>query len=51
MAARTILIIDDDRDTVAFVRAALEPIGMKVISAEDGDKGLDFSSGTPPIGR
>ncbi len=48
MAARTILVVDDDRDTVAFVRAALEPIGMRVISAEDGEKGLEFAKSVTP---
>ena len=48
MAARTILVVDDDRDTVAFVRATLEPIGMKVISAEDGEKGLELAKSALP---
>jgi DNA-binding response OmpR family regulator len=48
MSAGTILIVDDDRDTVAFVRAALEPIGMKVISAEDGEKGLELAKSAVP---
>ena len=42
------MIVDDDRDTVAFVQAALEPIGMKVISAEDGEKGLELAKSVVP---
>ncbi len=48
MSAGTVLIVDDDRDTVAFVQAALEPIGMKVISAEDGEKGLELAKSVVP---
>ncbi len=48
MSAGTVLIVDDDRDTVAFVQAALEPIGMKVISAEDGEKGLELAKSVMP---
>lgn len=48
MAARTILVVDDDNDAVAFVQAVLEPIGMKVISAENGEKGLALAKSALP---
>jgi signal transduction histidine kinase/CheY-like chemotaxis protein len=39
-SAATILVIDDDRDVRAFLSAALEGIGHRVLLANDGPEGL-----------
>ncbi len=36
----TVLVIDDDRDVRAFLSAALEGIGYRVLLAQDGPEGL-----------
>lgn len=36
----TILIIDDEKEFLDFMRKGLEPAGYKVITAEDGDSGV-----------
>lgn len=40
-----ILLIEDDRTTVAFLRAGLEPEGYKISVAEDGRAGLIAAAG------
>ena len=40
MADRTILVIDDEDDSVEFVKAVLEGDDTDVISARDGESGL-----------
>ncbi len=37
MAAKTILVVDDDRDVVLFLKSALEADGWRVLSEQDGD--------------
>ncbi len=48
MTAKTVLIVDDDRDIVAFVEAILQPIGIDVVSAEDGEEGLRLAKSEMP---
>ena len=48
MGPKKILVIDDDDDSVAFVRAALAPIDVKVISAADGEIGLVLARSDAP---
>ncbi len=38
---RTVLVVDDDLDVLLFLRDALEALGCKVITAQDGMSGLD----------
>ena len=38
--AKTILVVDDEPDAIAFVREVLEGEGYQVNSAPDGSKGL-----------
>jgi DNA-binding response OmpR family regulator len=40
MAAKTILLVDDEPDIVAAMRAALERVGYRVVTAADGNMGL-----------
>jgi PAS domain S-box-containing protein len=44
----TILVIDDDRDVRAFLSAALEGIGHRVLLAQDGPEGLAKLQASPP---
>ncbi len=46
--ARTILVIDDDRDVRGFLSAALEGIGYRAIIARDGPEGLARLRTTAP---
>ena len=39
-AAKTILIVDDDREIVQGLRTVLESKGYRVVTAHDGDAGL-----------
>ena len=48
MAAKTILLIDDEADIVALMRAALEPAGYRVLAAEDGNRGLALAEREQP---
>jgi CheY-like chemotaxis protein len=46
----TILVIDDDRDVRAFLSAALEGIGHRVLLAQDGPEGLlKLQTSTPDL--
>ncbi len=40
--ARRIVVIDDNRDTCAFMSAALQQAGYEVETAEEGAQGLDL---------
>lgn len=44
-AAKRIVVIDDNRDTCAFMRAALQQAGYEVEIAEEGQQGLDLMRG------
>jgi DNA-binding response OmpR family regulator len=48
MAAKTILIIDDDRDLVQGLRLVLEGRGYRVITAFDGVAGLNVAERERP---
>ena len=43
--AKRIVVIDDNRDTCAFMRAALQQAGYEVEIAEEGRQGLDLLRG------
>ena len=40
MAAKTILIVDDDKDLALGLKALLETKGYRIVTAHDGDAGL-----------
>jgi CheY-like chemotaxis protein len=46
--SKKVLVVDDDRSAVAFVRAALEPEKYQVIGADDGLAGLSQARAEPP---
>ena len=46
--AATILVVDDDRDVRAFLSAALESMGHRVLVARDGAEGLARIKTGPP---
>jgi DNA-binding response OmpR family regulator len=48
MAAKTILLVDDEAEIVALMRAALEPAGYRVLAAEDGNRGLALAEREQP---
>ena len=48
MAAKTILIIDDDRDLVQGLRLVIEGRGYRVVTAFDGVAGLNVAEGERP---
>jgi signal transduction histidine kinase/CheY-like chemotaxis protein len=39
---RTVVVIDDDRRSVDLLKVYLEAIGLRVISARDGERGVDL---------
>ena len=45
---KTILIVDDDREIVAGLRTVLESRGYRVVTAHDGDAGLQQASTEKP---
>jgi CheY-like chemotaxis protein len=45
---KTILIIDDEPDIVTYLRLLLENHGYEVISASDGQEGLDLAKREKP---
>jgi CheY-like chemotaxis protein len=47
-AQRTILVVDDDHDFVAFLKAILEGAGHFVATAFDGEEALRYVERTPP---
>jgi DNA-binding response OmpR family regulator len=48
MAAKTILLVDDEADILAIMRAALEPAGYRILTAEDGNMGLALAEREQP---
>jgi CheY-like chemotaxis protein len=48
MPTRTILVIDDDDNDVAFVKAAFDDAETEVVSARDGAAGLKAAKSAPP---
>ncbi len=47
-AAKTILIVDDDREIVQGLRTLLESKGYRIVTAHDGDAGLRQASKEKP---
>lgn len=45
---KKVLIIDDEPDARAFLKAILEDDGYETMTASDGDEGLRAARGTPP---
>jgi DNA-binding response OmpR family regulator len=45
--ARTILLVDDDRDILGNLQSVLEAKGYRVLTAPDGDAGLAVANSTP----
>jgi CheY-like chemotaxis protein len=45
---KRILIIDDDPDALAYLQAILEGEGYEIVTAMDGDVGLEKVRETPP---
>jgi CheY-like chemotaxis protein len=43
-----ILIIDDDPDAIAYLKAVLEDAGYETMEASDGEEGLTRARETPP---
>jgi DNA-binding response OmpR family regulator len=48
MAARTILLVDDEPDIIAAMRAALETAGYRILAAEDGNMALALAECEQP---
>ena len=48
MAKKRILLVDDEPDIVSLAQARLEQIGYEVISACDGQEGLDKARAEAP---
>jgi DNA-binding response OmpR family regulator len=48
MAARTILLVDDEPDIVDAMRAALERSGYRIVTAADGNMGLALAERENP---
>jgi DNA-binding response OmpR family regulator len=48
MAAKTILLVDDEPDIIAPLRAALENAGYRVVVAEDGNMALALAERENP---
>ena len=45
---KKVLIIDDEPDARAFLKAILEDDGYETMSASDGEEGLQAARGNPP---
>src|SRR5260370_38025673 len=48
MAARTILLVHDEPDIIAAMRAALESAGYRILAAEDGHMALALAECEQP---
>jgi DNA-binding response OmpR family regulator len=48
MAARTILLVDDEPDIIAAMRTAFETAGYRVLAAEDGNMALALAECEQP---
>jgi DNA-binding response OmpR family regulator len=46
--AKTVLLVDDDRDIAASLRAVLEARGYRVLTAHDGNAGLALAETEQP---
>ena len=43
LAGKTILLVDDDRDIVTAMKAALEDLGPEIVSAADGNEAVELN--------
>jgi DNA-binding response OmpR family regulator len=48
VGAKTVLIVDDDHDILFAIRAAVESRGYRVITASDGNMGLNIAEREKP---
>jgi DNA-binding response OmpR family regulator len=48
MAGKTVLLVDDEPDIVASMRAALEEAGYRIVTAADGNMGLALAERENP---
>jgi DNA-binding response OmpR family regulator len=48
MAVKTILLIDDDQEILQALRTILEQIGYRVLTAVDGDSGINIAGQEAP---
>ncbi|HOC19108.1 MAG TPA: response regulator [Vicinamibacterales bacterium] len=48
MPEGTVLLVDDDRDTLALYGLILETFGFRVVPAENGRTALEAAAGDPP---
>lgn len=46
--AKTILIIDDEKDMRVYLQTLFQTAGYEVVTAENGDEGLRVAHRTPP---
>jgi CheY-like chemotaxis protein len=46
--ARTVVVIDDDRRSVDLLTVYLEAVGLRVVSARDGERGVELVKGLQP---
>jgi CheY-like chemotaxis protein len=46
--AKKILVIDDEPDMIIFLKALLEDAGYEVVTAEDGEQGMDMIKSEKP---
>lgn len=45
---KTILIVEDEPDTITYLSTLLEDAGYDTVAAEDGDKALEKVKASPP---
>lgn len=48
LAGKTLLLVDDDRDILAAMNAALDGMGATILSASDGNQALELAEGRNP---
>jgi DNA-binding response OmpR family regulator len=48
LAGKTVLLVDDDRDILAAMEAALSDLGPSIITAGDGDTALELADAHSP---
>ena len=49
MATQTILLVEDEPDTIAALRSTLEGAGYRVVAAADGNTGLALAEREQPV--
>ena len=48
LAGKKVLLVDDDRDILAAMSAALEELGPEILSAADGDEAITQAEANEP---